>query len=149
MTSRLRTPDEAISVGHPTYRHTFPGEPSTAEIGRKLVRDVLGVWHLDNLADRAALIITELIANATRHTPCPEIRIVFGLPSATRVRVGVVDEEPSRLPSFSHADVDDESGRGLLLIDAVADRWGYALQGSGRRPWGKEVWAELRTEDDE
>ncbi|MER5913839.1 ATP-binding protein [Streptomyces sp. NPDC001982] len=148
MTS-LRSPVEAASVGHPTYSQTFPCEPSTAEIGRELVRDVLGVWHLDDLADRAALIITELIANASRHTPCPRIRLIFGRPSATRVRVGVVDEEPSRLPALSQADEGDESGRGLLLIDAVADRWGYDLQGSGRRPWGKEVWAELRTEGDE
>ncbi|MEU2428147.1 ATP-binding protein [Streptomyces sp. NPDC007861] len=145
MTS-LRTPVETDSDGHPAYSQTFPCEPSTAEIGRKLVRDVLGVWHLDGLADRAALIITELIANASRRTPCPEIRLVFGRPSATRVRVGVVDEEPSRLPALGKADEDDESGRGLLLIDAVADRWGYDMQGQGRCPWGKEVWAELRIE---
>jgi anti-sigma regulatory factor (Ser/Thr protein kinase) len=109
-----------------------------------LVREVLGVWHLENLADRAALIVTELIANATRHTRCHVIRLIVARPSATRVRVGVVDREPSRLPALLQADDDDESGRGLLLIDAVADRWGYGLHGSGRRPWGKEVWAELR-----
>jgi hypothetical protein len=148
MTS-LRTPVEASSVGHPTYSQSFPCEPSTAGIGRELVRNVLGVWRLEDLADRAALIITELIANASRHTPCLEIRLIFGRPSATRVRVGVVDGEPSRLPALSQADEDDESGRGLLLIDAIADRWGYDLQGSGRRPWGKEVWAELRIEGDE
>ncbi|MGW5973129.1 ATP-binding protein [Streptomyces sp. NPDC055186] len=148
MTS-LKKPTEAASIGHPKYSQTFPCEPSTAEIGRKLVRDVLGVWHLDDLADRAALVITELIANASRHTPCSEIRLIVGRPSAIRVRLGVVDREPSRLPALSRAGEDDESGRGLLLIDAVADRWGYDLQGSGRRPWGKEVWAELRTEGDE
>ena len=146
MTS-LRTPVEALSVGHPTYSQTFPCEPSTAEIGRKLVRDVLGVWRLDGHADRAALIVTELIANASRHTPCPEIRLTVGRPSATRLRVGVVDWEPSRLPILSQAADDEESGRGLLLVDAVADRWGYDLHGLGRRPWGKEVWAELRTQD--
>ncbi|MFC5805362.1 ATP-binding protein [Streptomyces formicae] len=145
----LKKPVEAILASHPTYSEIFPCEPSTAETGRKIVRDVLGIWHLDNLADRAELIITELIANASRHTPCPEIRLVVGRPSATRVRVGIVDEEPSRLPLLSHAGEEDESGRGLLLIDAVADRWGCDLQSSGRRLRGKEVWAELRTEEDE
>lgn len=143
--TRLRTPVEALSVGHPTYSQTFPCKPSTAALGRELVRDVLGVWHLDGLADRGALIITELIANASRHTPCPEIRLTVVRPSATRLRVGVVDREPSRLPILSRSADDDESGRGLLLVDAVADRWGYDLHGSDRRPWGKEVWAELRT----
>ncbi|MFB6785298.1 ATP-binding protein [Streptomyces olivaceus] len=148
MTS-LRTSVAALSVGHPTYSQTFPCKPSTAEIGRDLVRDVLGVWHLDGLADRAALIVTELIANASRHTPGSEIRLTVARPDARRLRVGVVDREPARLPILSQAADDDESGRGLLLVDAVADRWGYDLHGSGRRPWGKEVWAELRTGGDE
>ncbi|MFB6904012.1 ATP-binding protein [Streptomyces bacillaris] len=144
MTS-LRAPAEVLSAGHPTYSQTFPCKPSTAEIGRGLVRDVLGVWHLDCLADRAVLIVTELVANASRHTTCSEIRLTVARPDATRLRVGVVDREPARLPILSQAADDDESGRGLLLVDAVADRWGYELHGSGRRPWGKEVWAELRT----
>ena len=147
MTS-LSTPVQAAPTGHPAYSQTFPCEPSTAEIGRKLVRDALGVWHLDNLGDRAALIISELIANAVRHTPCHSIRLVVGQLTESRVRVGVVDRAPSCLPVLGSANSDDESGRGLLLIDAVADRWGYDLRGSGRHPWGKEVWAELRVKDD-
>ncbi|WP_329218297.1 ATP-binding protein [Streptomyces sp. NBC_01485] len=148
MTS-FSTTVQAAAVGRPAYSQTFPCEPSTAEIGRKLVRDVLGVWHLDTLADHATLIVTELIANAARHTRCREIRLIVARPSPTRVRVGVVDREAARLPALGQADEDDESGRGLFLIDAVADRWGYDLRGSGRRPWGKEVWAELRIGGDE
>ena len=79
---------------------------------------------------------------------CSEIHLTVGPPDATRLRVGVVDREPARRPILSQA-ADDESGRGLLLVDAVADRWGYDLHGSGRRPWGKEVWAELRLGGDE
>ena len=148
MTS-LRTPVEALSVGHPTYSQTFPCEPSTAEIGRKLVRDVLGVWDLDNLADVAELIISELIANAVRHTPCDSIRLIIGRPSATRLRVGVVDRAPSRKPVLEQVGEDDESGRGLLLIDGIADRWGYDLHGPHERPRCKEVWAELFMKGDE
>ncbi|WP_149829314.1 ATP-binding protein [Streptomyces tailanensis] len=148
MTS-LSTPVQAASIGPPAYSQNLPCEASTAEIGRKLVRDVLAIWNLDHLADSAALIVTELIANATRHTPCREIRLIVGRPSATRVRVGVVDREPSRRPTLSQADDNDESGRGLLLIDAVADRWGYDLHGSGMRPLAKEVWAELLIRGDE
>jgi anti-sigma regulatory factor (Ser/Thr protein kinase) len=148
MTS-LRPPVEPAPIGHPAYSQSLPCEPSTAEIGRKLVRDVLAVWQLDDLADRAALIVTELIANASRHTSCDEIRVIVGRPSATWVRVGVVDREPSRLPALRQSDEDDESGRGLFLIDATADRWGYDLHGSHRYPWAKEVWAELRSEGDE
>lgn len=148
MTS-LSTPVQASPIGHPAYSQTFPCEPSTAEIGRKLVRDALGVWHLDHLADVAALVFSELIANAVRHTPCHSIRLIVGRPSATRVRVGVVDRAPSRLPVLGKAGETDESGRGLFLIDGVADRWGYTLHGPDRRPWAKEVWAELLVRGDE
>ncbi|MEV6592177.1 ATP-binding protein [Streptomyces acidicola] len=148
MTS-LITPVQAAATGHPAYSQTFPCQPSTAEIGRKLVRDALGVWDLDNLADVTALIMSELIANAVRHTPCHSIRLTVGRPSTTRVRVGVVDRAPLRLPVIGQAGEDDESGRGLLLIDGIADRWGYDLHGPDRRPWAKEVWAELLIEGDE
>ncbi|MFF8483759.1 ATP-binding protein [Streptomyces antibioticus] len=146
MTS-LSTQVHVHCVGHPAYSQSFPCAPSTAEIGRRVLRDVLGIWRLDNLDDvteRATLIVTELVANAARHTSCQEIRLMVRRPSATRLRVGVQDRAPARLPTLGQADDDDESGRGLVLIDAVADRWGYDLHGSGRRPWGKEVWAEIR-----
>ncbi|WP_406416383.1 ATP-binding protein [Streptomyces sp. NBC_01614] len=145
MTS-LRTPVQTAPVGHPAYSQTFPCQPETAEIGRKLVREALGVWHLDDLADPAELIISELVANAARHTPCRSIRLVVGRPNATRVRIAVVDQAPSRLPVLGLTDVDAESGRGLVLVDALADGWGYTLLGRHpkRGPWGKETWAELR-----
>ncbi|MFJ4920229.1 ATP-binding protein [Streptomyces sp. NPDC088725] len=139
----------AASVGRPAYSQSFPCEPSTAEIGRRFVREVLGVWHLDNLADRAALVVTELIANTVRHTPCHEVRLIVGRPTGTRVRIGVVDRAPWCLPTLGQADDEDESGRGLFLIDAVADGWGYDLHGSAGHPWAKEVWAELRFKGDE
>lgn len=147
MTSLMK-PVQAAPTGHPAYSQTFPCEPSTAKIGRKLVRDVLGVWHLDNLADVAALIISELIANAVRHTPCDSIRLIIGRPSVTRLRVGVVDRAPSRKPVLGQVGEDGESGRGLLLIDGIADRWGYDLHGPDEHPRCKEVWAELFMKDD-
>ncbi|WP_425265090.1 ATP-binding protein [Streptomyces regalis] len=133
-------------MGYPAYSQTFPCRPETAEIGRKLVHEALGAWHLDDLTEPAELIISELVANAASHTPCRSIRLVVGRPSPTRVRIAVVDRAPSRLPVLGTADAEAEGGRGLLLIDVLADRWGYTLLGSHskRGPWGKETWAELK-----
>ncbi|MFJ6987976.1 MULTISPECIES: ATP-binding protein [unclassified Streptomyces] len=146
MTS-LMTPVDLSSVGHPTYRQSFPNEPSTAGLGRHLLREVLGIWRLKSLTDVAALVVTELIANAARHTPCREIRLSIERPSATWLRLGVLDRAPTRLPMLDSAGRDAESGRGLFLVDALADRWGYDLRGPADRAWGKEVWAELRIAD--
>ncbi|MFJ6298864.1 ATP-binding protein [Streptomyces griseoviridis] len=60
-----------------------------------------------------------------------------------------MDRAPSRPPVLGPPDDDDESGRGLLLIGALSDRWGYDLCGPGRRPWGRQVWAELLVGADE
>ncbi|MFI0163967.1 ATP-binding protein [Streptomyces sp. NPDC017095] len=145
MTS-LRTPAEAAPTGHPAYSQTFPCEPETAEHGRRIVRIALGAWHLGGLTDPAELIISELIANAARHTPCRSIRLLVERPNPMRVGIGVVDKAPSLLPVLGRAGADAESGRGLVLIDALADRWGYTLLGShrARGPWGKKTWAELK-----
>lgn len=148
MTSRS-TPIHTAPIGHPARSRTFPCRPETAATGRGLVRDALGAWRLGDLADPAELIISELVANAVRHTSCRWIRLLVRRPSMTHVRIGVVDRAPSRLPVFRPSEDDGESGRGLLLIDTVADRWGYDLRGSGERPWGKEVWAELRLSGNE
>ncbi|MFE1437106.1 ATP-binding protein [Streptomyces sp. NPDC058739] len=148
----ITSPSEALAaacVGHSAYSQTFPCAPSTAGIGRERVRDVLAMWRLDSLAEPATLIVTELIANAARHTPCHEIRLVIVRPTATRVRVGIVDRRPLCLPRLGQTGDEEETGRGLLLIDAVADRWGYDLIGPGTRPLAKEVWAELRTKEGE
>ncbi|GHH12552.1 ATP-binding protein [Streptomyces rubradiris] len=145
MTS-LSKPVQTPPAGHPVYSQTLPCETRTAGHGRRLIRDALGSWHLDDLADSAELIITELVANAARHTPCRSIRLLVRRPSEARVHIGVVDRAPSRLPVFSPTGADDERGRGLVLIDALAERWGYTLLGSHpqRGFWGKEIWAELK-----
>lgn len=148
MTRTIRLLQPA-ATGHPAYSQTFPCEPATAGTGRTLVRHALGVWHLDGLADAAALIMSELVANAVTHASCHSIRLVVARPSATRVRVGVVDRAPSRLPVLRRTGADGEAGRGLLLVDGIADRWGYDLYGPPGRPWGKQVWGELLVKGDE
>ncbi|MEW2618813.1 ATP-binding protein [Streptomyces sp. NPDC048106] len=144
----MTTPSKPVrtaSTGHPLYSQTFPCEPETARRGRGLVRHALGAWHLDHLSGTAELIISELVANAFRHTPGRSIRLRVGRPGPVRVHIGVVDMAPARLPVLGPVDADGESGRGLVLIDALADRWGCTLLGSHpfRGPWGKEIWAEL------
>ncbi|MEU3411624.1 ATP-binding protein [Streptomyces sp. NPDC006658] len=145
MTS-LNTPAQTTLTGHPVYNQTLPCETQAAAHGRRLIRAVLGSWHLDDLTDAAESIISELVANAVRHTSCCSIRLLVRRPCEARVHIGVVDRAPSRLPVFGSVGADDECGRGLILIDALAERWGYTLLGSHpeRGPWGKEIWAELK-----
>ncbi|MFG2792263.1 ATP-binding protein [Streptomyces sp. NPDC048419] len=128
-------------TGHPGYSETLPGLEESAEAARKLVRIALAAWHLDSLIDSGVLIVTELVANAVKHTNSRSIRIVVSRPSRQFVRIGVVDTARV-LPEMTKPGVDLlTSGRGLLLIDALADRWGTDMH-----PWGKQVWGELLCE---
>ena len=125
-------------IGHPGYSETFPASEESAEAARKFVKTALAAWHLEELTDSGILLVTELVANAIKHTNTRNIRVVASRPSERFVRIGVVDKARA-LPQMVKPGEDLlTSGRGLLLIDALADRWGTDVY-----RWGKQVWAEL------
>ncbi len=124
-------------TGHPGYRETLPREPGSAATARRLVRVALCAWGLEELADDAALIVSELVANAVQHARRDSIRITIERPEAHRVRVAVVDSS-RRHPVLRDAGPENESGRGLALVEELAADWG-----TDPLPWGKQVWADL------
>jgi anti-sigma regulatory factor (Ser/Thr protein kinase) len=104
----------------------------------------LATWGLNDDADTAALIMSELVANAVRHAHGHSLRIIVDRPAHDQVYLAVVDRDSRRLPQMRTQDSDAVSGRGLFLVEAVTDRWGYDLMGPSSCPWGKRVWAELK-----
>lgn len=83
------------------------------------------------------LLISELVTNAVVHTGCPAVlRMLFGAGAAEAgtVRVEVADAS-ARPPRPRHADGDDTNGRGLELVDGLADRWGWQREGAGKSIW--------------
>ncbi|MFJ8468827.1 ATP-binding protein [Streptomyces swartbergensis] len=128
-------------TGHPGYSETLPGLEESAETARRLVRTALAAWGLDGLTDTAILLVSELVANAVKHTNSRVIRVIVTRPSERFVRIGVVDKARV-MPEFVKPGDDLlTSGRGLLLVDALAERWGTDLY-----RWGKQVWAEVMSE---
>jgi anti-sigma regulatory factor (Ser/Thr protein kinase) len=95
--------------------------------------------YLDAPCADVQLCVTELVGNVIRHlgegTPV-RVRVVRA--DGGRTRVEVADPDPRALPVLLRATGDDESGRGLALLEAVALRWGVE-QGAA----GKTVWCEL------
>ncbi|MFC9624599.1 ATP-binding protein [Streptomyces sp. NPDC056930] len=131
-------------TGYPGYNTTQTRAPETAEEARRLARVALCAWGLDDAAETAALLLSELVTNAVRHAHGPAVRIIVDRPADDRVYVAVIDRAPQRLPEMRTPAPDDVNGRGLVLVDELADRWGYDLMGSGARAWGKRVWAEMK-----
>jgi two-component sensor histidine kinase len=86
-----------------------------------------------DLAERAALVVTELATNAILHAgSTPNVRIWYG---GGAVRLEVSDESETMPRAASAAAM---SGRGLQIVTAMATAWGCQSQ-----PGGKVVWAEL------
>jgi len=100
------------------------------------------------LAETLILLVSELVTNAVVHTGRPAV-LRLSVPDAgsgpasgepplggvvATVRLEVVDAS-ARAPRPRCAEGDDTDGRGLALVDGLADRWGWSAEGAGKRVW--------------
>ncbi|MFF4559461.1 ATP-binding protein [Streptomyces sp. NPDC001435] len=142
-----------VSTPHsPTTVRTFAQQLSSTRRGARLARllayEQLRSWEVyPTVTERAEQIVAELAANAVLHGRVRgrDFRLMLTLdrpPAGVVLRIAVTDARADQVP-LSTADfetsADAETGRGLLLITALADRWGTEPY----PPGGKTVWAEL------
>ncbi|MFI6850380.1 ATP-binding protein [Kitasatospora sp. NBC_00085] len=147
MTS-LHSPEPAAATAPVRdFAMRFSSTPRGARLARRLVSHRLDDWgygYDSPLNDTLALITAELAANAVRHGHVPGRDFAVRLaehPDVLRIEVSDTRTErtpPATLPTPS---ADAESGRGLLLVAALADHWGTSPRPAAP---GKTVWAECR-----
>lgn len=116
--------------------------PTSPGRARRFVANFLDNWAERNLRETALLLVSELVTNAVVHAQS-EVRVNLTRPNESDdhsyvLRVEVHDSS-QHLPSTDCLGAGTESGRGLVLVDALATRWGVTLE-----PNGKTVWFELR-----
>ncbi|MDP9393077.1 MAG: ATP-binding protein [Actinomycetota bacterium] len=88
------------------------------------------------IRDTAMLLVSELVTNAVVHSSGDRVGVeVDAAPSCSRVSVVVHDPNPAPLPEPASVADDVEHGRGLLLLDMLASRWGWEPTASGKRVW--------------
>ncbi|AOR30481.1 protein phosphatase [Streptomyces fodineus] len=135
---RRRVP-VAPRPGGRLQQHVAPGDPEALSQARHLIRAAVRSWGYRTHADEIELVADELITNALMHTEGSAIVTLRALTDGDhRLRIEVEDSS-SALPRRREAGEEGVSGRGLLLVEQLADAWGVEARGGG-----KAVWCEFR-----
>ncbi|WP_329127000.1 PAS domain S-box protein [Streptomyces sp. NBC_01465] len=110
----------------------LPALPVSVGEGRRFLRRTLEDWGCEDLTDTACLLASELLTNAVRHA-CDPLRLRL---RRTRddLTIEVCDGSPV-LPRARTAALDEESGRGLALLDQLAATWGTLPTQDGKAVW--------------
>jgi anti-sigma regulatory factor (Ser/Thr protein kinase) len=113
----------------------LPGIPGSVPAARRHVRDALGLHGLGEFAQDAAIITSELVANAVQHAcgnGAARIGVTLtcaGNPAAVTI---LVSDSSSQGPVRRETPPDSEQGRGLQIVEALSAHWGWRRGGSGK-----------------
>ncbi|MFB8756563.1 ATP-binding protein [Streptomyces sp. NPDC059852] len=134
MNQKLVAPEHAIR----DFSVLLSPTPRGARLARLLATQQLLAWGLP--LDPAQLIVAELANNAASHGRVPgrNFQLLLYVVGGT-LRIEVTDTRGDDIPCHRPSDPTSESGRGLTLVTALADRWGV----SRSLPPRKTVWAEV------
>ncbi|WP_412714673.1 ATP-binding protein [Streptomyces nanhaiensis] len=122
-----------------------PAQRSSVCVARHLLAEWLHRWHCpQSVVDTAQLVVSEFVTNAVVHTVSDRIACLLQH-GDRRLRIEVRDQGTGA-PGLAARSADPEatSGRGLQLVDALADSWGDIPAAQAR---GRVVWAELRLDE--
>jgi hypothetical protein len=101
---------------------------------RHLTVDLMRAWGVPQDRDDAALLVTELVANVVDHVQGEASLTLELAVSDGWLRIAVVDGSSIR-PVVRELEKEQPRGRGLLLVQAIADRWGSEDHRGGKRVW--------------
>ncbi|PCG85953.1 ATP-binding protein [Streptomyces sp. WZ.A104] len=127
----------------PYFRAAFYcRERKSIPVVRKFTRKALVDWECEERADDVLLCVTELATNALRHgvPPGRGFRVHIYLERMEKaIRIELHDSGDGEVRAADGLPgAEEEGGRGLLLVEALADKWGV-----GERNPGKIVWCEF------
>jgi serine phosphatase RsbU (regulator of sigma subunit)/anti-sigma regulatory factor (Ser/Thr protein kinase) len=111
-------------------------EPERIATARQHLRDLLHDWPSEEQLDAAVLLLSEMLTNVLVHTDADALLVaeVTGEPGERRIRVEVTDHGDD-LPHKRRPGEMASSGRGLMLVEMLADAWGVAPRGEGKSIW--------------
>ncbi|MFE5021998.1 ATP-binding protein [Streptomyces sp. NPDC056656] len=142
LSNEPRTPTPTIQLSL-RFSSTRRGARLARQLAVQQLTEWTGLPHDSDCAHTVAAVTAELASNAVRHGSLPgrDFRLaLLLLPYALRIEV--TDTRPERRPepaSTASQSLDAPSGRGLLLLEAYTERWGWEC----RDAYTKTVWGEV------
>ncbi|MFI6574638.1 ATP-binding protein [Nocardiopsis sp. NPDC050513] len=129
------------TTADPGESHRLPGVLDSARTARRAVDRFLRGLGRPDLVESAALVVGELVANAVVHgRPPVHLDLAWSVGDTPALRLDVHDHGRILLHAVDrHADDEAESGRGLVIVDHLAARWGL----SPHPVHGTHAWAEI------
>ncbi len=127
-------------VSRKPWELAFTAEPEEVAGLRRIVRLHLGHWGLHHVVESAQLCVTEMVTNVITHVGYGTPVELGLLMNGSYLRIEVKDPDLRALPTLLHVADDEESGRGMRLLDAVTTRWGVLITADR-----KVTWCELAT----
>ncbi len=134
---------EAPGAGEPsadgaTMRTELPADLTSARQARSVVRQALAGWGMNHLSDDAELLASELVANAAEHADGKPISLALRRHAEPSEQPGitceVTDTSPA-MPQRTEPGPDSERGRGLAIVDALAQSSGVRATQAGKTTW--------------
>ncbi|NEC43443.1 ATP-binding protein [Streptomyces sp. SID8016] len=125
-------------------RLVLMGREEEVSIARRSVVERVRAWGFidEETTETIRLIISELVSNAVVHGEGPVTITVLGRPSGLLIDVRDGNHEAPRTGSFG---TENEHGRGLALVDALAVRSGWEPLGRGKRVWAEVTLPRVRS----
>lgn len=115
--------------------HPFAARPAGVAELRRLTNLYLELWGLSGVGDAAQLCVSELATNVINHVGEGAAAVLSVMVRDTHLRISVRDPESGRFPRLLGVAPTSETGRGLGLVAALADRWGVTAAAHGKTTW--------------
>ncbi|MFJ2017040.1 ATP-binding protein [Streptomyces nodosus] len=139
-TSLLMEPPRSVPKGPtavlPAFDMALRSEPTSVRVARRVTKAWIRCHcrMTEDQVDAVVIVVSELCTNAVQHGRRESIDVRGWMSAPDELRIEVHDNSPSPVPAPCHAGTEQESGRGLVLVDVLVTElggsWGFTEDGT-------------------